>query len=159
MYFKNLDGFRSVAALAVVFQHTMNGLGDFYPGPLDVIINKLTKYGELGVQFFFVLSGFLITYLLQTEKARLGRIDLPKFYLRRVLRIWPLFFSVLIIAIVILPFLGAKSVDNWWLYPSFLSNFDRLIDSSSNAMANITWSVSIEEQFYLFWPLLFFIKN
>lgn len=159
MYFKNLDSLRTLAAFAVVFQHSMKGLGKFYSEPTATIVNKLTEYGEVGVQFFFVLSGFLITYLLNAEKLNFGRIDLPKFYLRRVLRIWPLFFTVLLISILIVPYFGAKPVENWWLYPSFLSNFDALSGAVANPMARITWSVSIEEQFYLLWPLLFFIKG
>lgn len=137
----------------------MKGMGRYIKSDWGFLIDAASEYGELAVQFFFVLSGFLVTFLLLKEQENWGRISVMKFYFRRVLRIWPLFFIVLFIAILIAPDYGAAKVENWWLYPSFLSNFDRLSLSESNLMANITWSVAIEEQFYLFWPLIFLLKK
>lgn len=126
--------------------------------------------GSTGVSVFFVLSGFLITYLLITEIERYGALDVKKFYVRRFLRIWPLYFAVIAFSFLIYPYL--KSIfwvnnplgSNFWYHVTFLSNFD-LINLKNNyvgldAMSqNITWSVSIEEQFYLIWPLIFLLPK
>ena len=117
---------------------------------------------------FFVLSGFLITYLLLSEQELTNKISLKSFYIRRVLRIWPLYFLIVFIGFVLYP--GIKSLmgmqnlsgANILYYLSFLSNFDfiHMVKNGLNTdamMQNITWSVSIEEQFYLFWPLLFVV--
>lgn len=118
------------------------------------------------MQIFFVLSGFLITFLLLKEQKTAGQIDVRKFYLRRTLRIWPLYFATVIFAFLIYPYL--KSVigihsdlcSRPWYYFTFLANFDsihiRLYCPGHDAMTQgIVWSVSIEEQFYIFWPLMF----
>lgn len=121
--------------------------------------------GDLGVSFFFVLSGFLITYLLLEEKEQTGKIDIKNFYLRRILRIWPVYFCVVGIALVLLPLLNTylppgfpmrHSTDklNPWLYLGFAGNFDYIWNGITNVVLGILWSVSIEEQFYLFWPLV-----
>lgn len=130
---------------------------------------QLLTDGGLGVSFFFVLSGFLITYLLLNEVAHIGKIHLPHFYMRRFLRIWPLYYVVLMIGFwfypevkVLLGFDSSLSNQAPW-YWVFLSNFDSIylehhgLESKSAMMVNITWSVAIEEQFYLVWPVLFML--
>jgi peptidoglycan/LPS O-acetylase OafA/YrhL len=122
--------------------------------------------GGTGVSIFFVLSGFLITYLLISEYEMNFKISIKNFYIRRVLRIWPLYFLVVAFSFLIYPFL--KSLigmnnplgSNFLYHLTFLSNFDvinieKLCYGSDAMSQNITWSVSIEEQFYLFWPLIF----
>ncbi len=128
---------------------------------LDVISD-----GGKGVSIFFVLSGFLITYLLVSEYELTSRIPLKNFYMRRVLRIWPLYFLVIAFSFGIYPFLKSligmnNPLGSRILYQlTFLSNFD-VINIAKNCYGNdamsqdIRWSVAIEEQFYLFWPLLF----
>ena len=117
--------------------------------------------GFLGVNFFFVLSGFLITYLLIEEKKLRGKINIPNFWLRRVLRIWPLYFACVLIGFVIFPL--AKSLAggvpsesaNIWYYLAFINNFDYIRTGLPDAPGlGVLWSIAIEEQFYLTWPVI-----
>jgi peptidoglycan/LPS O-acetylase OafA/YrhL len=148
VFFPNLDGLRFLAFFLVYLQH---GFGA--PGT-----------GGVGVAFFFVLSGFLITYLILTEIDRSGRLDVRAFYVRRILRIWPLYYATLAYCFVIYPLLKIMvglpptiQAGNPIWYMLFLSNFDviRLGGIEGAMSTNLTWSVAIEEQFYLTWPLLF----
>jgi peptidoglycan/LPS O-acetylase OafA/YrhL len=93
-HFLALDGLRGVAVLLVVLAH---GTQAHEHGAQEHLLPETFKFngGWLGVVVFFVLWGFLITHLLLEERARTGRISLTKFYLRRALRIWPLYFTVL----------------------------------------------------------------
>ena len=165
-FFPHLDALRFFAFFAVFLNHTFNSLGFYTADPtLKFIIKNFFYTGSLGVSFFFVLSGFLITYLLLEEKNSTGRIDIKKFYLRRILRIWPLYFFIVGLALLVFPY-ATDYVDtnfpirfatdklNPWLYVGFAGNFDYLLNGISNVIIGILWSVSIEEQFYLFWPLI-----
>jgi peptidoglycan/LPS O-acetylase OafA/YrhL len=94
IYFKGLNEIRAIAALAVLFHHVelykyRGNIFSLYNTPLNPFIKSL---GKNGVYLFFVLSGFLITYLLLTEKSVFNKIDIKKFYIRRMLRIWPLYY-------------------------------------------------------------------
>ena len=120
----------------------------------------------MGVSVFFVLSGFLITYLILNELQLTNNINIKHFYLRRALRIWPLYYAVLVFVFFIYPVLrhlaGMESSHAHTLpyYFLFLSNFDVIhIDHYFENMAwgpaTVTWSVAVEEQFYLTWPLFF----
>jgi peptidoglycan/LPS O-acetylase OafA/YrhL len=131
-------------------------------------LHLLLSGGILGVNVFFVLSGFLITYLLLQEASIKGVINVPYFYLRRVLRIWPLYFALLIFVFLIYNniyfYFGWSYIGSNPLYfVSFLSNFEVInrlkVDTVDSRILNITWSVAIEEQFYLLWPLLFTLVN
>jgi len=122
--------------------------------------------GYIGVVVFFVLSGFLITHLLLEERTRTGGISLSKFYVRRALRIWPLYFAVLSIYVFVLPLFDpgnfgsiyeADSLREYYYllaYPFFLQNY--LVNDSDVHFWGIEvfWSLSVEEHFYLLWPLL-----
>jgi peptidoglycan/LPS O-acetylase OafA/YrhL len=94
IYFENLNGLRFPCFLSVFLFHIFRVVSDsFEANPMFYFLkNDLFGNGNLGVNFFFVLSGFLITYLLIEEKILNKQISIPKFWLRRVLRIWPLFF-------------------------------------------------------------------
>ena len=161
-YFKNLDGWRFLSFLAVFFFHSFHTENEAVKSDslYIFITKKLFTNGNLGVNFFFVLSGFLITYLLLVEKQN-GKINIKYFYLRRILRIWPLFYFCVIFGFVIFPYIkefgGLVSTEtaNPIMYILFINNFDfinaGLPDSS---VLGVLWSIAVEEQFYLVWPLL-----
>src|SRR5690606_24795997 len=99
IYLPGLNGIRAIAAFAVVISHTNGRLGEFG-------LSKL-PYWDLagfGVTIFFTLSGFLITYLLLKERAKTGTIKVRKFYVRRLLRIWPLYYFYLFLILAIVGF-------------------------------------------------------
>ena len=165
LYFENLDGLRFFCFLSVFFFHSF--ITD------DPAITRAPSYhfirvsllgnGFLGVNFFFVLSGFLITYLLIKEKLANNFINIRNFWMRRVLRIWPLYFVCVFYGFVIFPFtkIFAGGVPNEtanpWLYLSFFSNFDSIYHGLPDALGlSVLWSVAVEEQFYLTWPLILF---
>jgi peptidoglycan/LPS O-acetylase OafA/YrhL len=113
-----------------------------------------------------VLSGFLITYLLLKEKTENNSIGIGKFYLRRALRIWPLYYLIFILGFFILPYLDVFSVpgqdvffhQNFWgnlmLYAVFMPNLAFSIYTTAVPNIGQSWSIGVEEQFYLLWPLL-----
>lgn len=166
VFFPNLDGLRFFAFFAVFIHHAVNCLGfenqnKYY----DFFRTNFLQNGDLGVSFFFALSGFLITYLLLKEKEASGKISIKNFYVRRILRIWPVYFLVVGLCLLVFPLLNnhipqqfpigvSTSTLNPWLYLTFLGNFDYLHNGISNVLIGVLWSVSVEEQFYLFWPLL-----
>jgi len=122
-------------------------------------LQSLFRNGWMGVDLFFVLSGFLITGILLDTKHSAGYFK--NFYARRCLRIWPLYYSVLLFMFVVIPFLrpsvGSTIIARsspWWAYPLFLQNF--LLQHSTNAAGplGVTWSVAIEEQFYMVWAVV-----
>jgi len=168
VYFPNLNGLRFIAAFMVIIHHLEQMLSIFgYDNYWD---NKIIKsIGGLGVELFFVLSGFLITYLLLTEEGRTKKISIRSFYIRRILRIWPLYYFIVILAFFILPYMPLWNIpkysvsfklNSFVLYILFLPNifynsYGIIIPYVSQA-----WSVGVEEQFYLIWPLLMkFFKN
>lgn len=168
-YFRNLDSIRTVAALMVFLCHAGPNVYRFLPEDWQILFNFASN-GFAGVSIFFVLSGFLITYLLLTEHQENGKISLKGFYLRRVKRIFPLYFAVLIFTFGIYPlvkrFAGMESPNgpDVWHHIFFLSNFDVirvLSDCPGNdtMSQNVTWSISVEEQFYLVWPLIFLLNK
>jgi peptidoglycan/LPS O-acetylase OafA/YrhL len=144
-YRPELDALRGISILLVFLHHL------YFP---------LMPGGFLGVDVFFVLSGFLITCLLVEEWDRKSSISLKDFYIRRVLRLMPaLLFLILIIAGFALIFLDKnRAIETYqgiWLTLSYASNWLYALRyfSASNPLG-ITWSLAIEEQFYLTWPLL-----
>ncbi|MCG9911814.1 MAG: acyltransferase [Flavobacteriales bacterium] len=158
LYFKRLDGLRFFAFFLVFWQHSYaHSLAHITDhAGLNAFFKKLTFVGGEGVHIFFVLSGFLITYLLIKEENSKGKINLSFFYMRRILRIWPLYYLIVISGIFILPnlFSTFKFEGNIPMNLFFLNNFAMKTGSPN---VGIAWSVAIEEQFYLFWPLLFML--
>ncbi|MEP1094610.1 MAG: acyltransferase [Cyclobacteriaceae bacterium] len=164
-YFENLDGLRAIAALAVMLYH----ITSYLPFPDTRLGSYLKCYlgfngsgGYLGVVFFFVLSGFLITYLLLEERENSGRINLGAFYMRRLLRIWPLYYLSLLVGFYFYPLFDHTHVEtaNLYYYLLFAANFDHVWNGTATlGILGVQWSVAVEEQFYLLWPLLFLIKR
>src|ERR1700741_4392574 len=148
-----LDAIRGIAILVVVV-HNLHGL-DFPP------LSLVTNYGWMGVDLFFVLSGFLITGILLDTK--LSEHYFRNFYARRGLRIWPLYYAVLLFMFVVVPLLRPQDTAElfqrsspWWSYPLFLQNF--LVNAPALAVGplGVSWSLAVEELFYLVWP--FFVR-
>lgn len=187
-YFKGLDSLRFFAALAVFFTHVelikkFTGFGTHWIDPEERItkftvfqsviskeidpLSPLIAYSSaLGVVFFFVLSGFLITYLLLKEKESNKTVQIGKFYLRRAFRIWPLYYLIFILGFFVLPNLELFAVpgqdvffnQNFWgnllLYAFFMPNLAFSIYTTAVPNIGQSWSIGVEEQFYLLWPLL-----
>lgn len=160
-FFEGLNALRFFAALLVVMHHTetirnKNGLSNLeWLGAF--------RNGGIAVTFFFVLSGFLITYLLLKENYKTGTVSVKKFYIKRTLRIWPLYFLLVIIGTLILPEVFSLLKINYvmpytfgqvWYY--FLFFFPGLVTFYyGNHFLEPLWSIGIEEVFYLMWAPLF----
>ena len=170
VYFPNLNGVRFIAAFSVLIHHTeqikyLMGLDNVYG---NSIVKNL---GKLGVGLFFVLSGFLITYLLLSEKNRRGDISAKDFYVRRVLRIWPLYFIIIILGFFVFPtipifnhplrnqyYFDADFFKRLPFFLLFLPNIG-FVFFRSPYLCSQTWSVGVEEQFYAIWPWIIKSKN
>jgi len=163
-HFKNLDGLRFLAAFSVFIFHFVRELKEFVPDfsktKLFEILSVFTENGILGVNFFFVLSGFLITYLILFEIKNKGSFNYKNFLIRRALRIWPLYYLIVLLGFFIFPLLFNDYHTNHHLinYIFFLANFDEIYYGANDGVNFLTspWSVAVEEQFYLFWGILFF---
>jgi peptidoglycan/LPS O-acetylase OafA/YrhL len=146
-----LDALRGIAVLLVLLHNT-----DKYP---SLHLHLVSDNGWMGVDLFFVLSGFLITGILLDTKQLEGYFK--NFYARRCLRIWPLYYSVLFFMFVVVPILRPEAhtifearSSPWWGYPVFLQNFLVPIPTMAAGALGVTWSLAVEEQFYLVWPLV-----
>lgn len=163
LHFTGLNGLRAIAALAVLFSHTTLGLTEFglnasYLGR-DADGNPTTTLlAGFGVSIFFALSGFLITFLLLTEKDK-AAINIKHFYLRRILRIFPLYYFYLTVCILALV-LFKEPFNNQYLifYLLPFANVPFFL-SCGLPLVSHYWSLAVEEQFYLFWPWLVKIKK
>ncbi len=166
IYFPNLNGLRFIAAFLVIIHHIEQLKAIFKIENYAGVIPFIGVIGKLGVVLFFVLSGFLITYLLLAEEHSFKRISIKNFYIRRILRIWPLYFLIIVLAFFVLPYIdlftlpgyGKEVVySNLWLklflYAIFFPN---LVLSLLGVVpyASHTWSIGTEEQFYLVWPII-----
>jgi peptidoglycan/LPS O-acetylase OafA/YrhL len=165
-YLSGLNTFRFFAAFLVIISHGHKSLVKLQVTNNDKI--SIFNKGADGVEFFFVLSGFLITYLLILEIKKTSTISIKAFYLRRVFRIWPLYFIIVILGILLLvilfPLLYHKpyfefSIWKWIiLFICFLPNLATQLYPMG--MLHPLWSIGVEEQFYLFWaPLVKKFKN
>lgn len=165
IYFPNLNGLRFIAAFLIVLHHA----------ELMKFSAKLPSYwerfpffevvGKQAVILFFVLSGFLITYLLLAEEHYFKRISVRNFYVRRILRIWPLYFLTIALAYFVLPNIPAMVIPGYekpvlyhqlglklLLYVFFLANLV-LAKFGIEPYISQAWSIGTEEQFYLAWPV------
>ncbi|WP_040949160.1 acyltransferase family protein [Gorillibacterium massiliense] len=148
-YMTGLDGLRAIAVLAVIAYH------------LNL---KWAPGGLLGVGIFFTLSGYLITDLMIAEKQDTGRIDLKQFWFRRARRLLPAMFVMLAVVCVVVALTGIRQpslhgdawaaagyISNWWLIFHKVSYFESF--GPPSPLGHL-WSLAVEEQFYLLWPLL-----
>lgn len=144
-HFGSLDGIRCIAILVVLWHHSAISS--------NISLGGISERGFLGVDLFFVLSGFLIVTLLLREKSRRGEIALGKFYMRRTLRIFPPYYALLALLVVVylaIPNLNTAAgfFNCLPYYVTYTSNWS-LLQAANLA---IIWSLATEEQFYLVWP-------
>jgi peptidoglycan/LPS O-acetylase OafA/YrhL len=161
LYFRHFNTIRFVAALMVFYSHMQQGYYEYICKSNDSINHDIT--GRNGVLLFFVLSGFLITSILLNEKNKTQKINLKNFYFKRVLRIWPLYFLIIIFAFWIAPavdffYIADFQLENRFytkllIYSFFLNNLASFLGTIPYAWH--LWSIATEEQFYLIWPLIF----
>jgi len=162
IHFPGLNALRFYAALAVVYSHVVQNVS-----PMPVIAEIMGPFlidGHSAVNLFFVLSGFLITYLLLRESIEHGDVAVGKFYVRRILRIWPLYYLVIIIGLVVFPLIFGPNYTFSVFYaeypsmPVTIATKLALVFFLLPNLAGITapmvhiWSIGVEEQFYLVWP-------
>ncbi|MEI7803501.1 MAG: acyltransferase, partial [Bacteroidota bacterium] len=169
IFFPNLDSLRFAAFFAVFLSHVLLiHFPDSAYFSFASFIRNHAKTGVLGVNFFFVLSGFLITYLLLKERNENGDFNIPKFYVRRIFRIWPLYFAIVLFSFVVVPLLMPLLHKVFFeqspaiFYFTFTVNFAFIIGYFPySSLLVALWSISVEEQFYFFWPWLlkFFKRN
>lgn len=162
-YFENLDGLRFFCFLFVFLHHSFHTESSSILNTDLYIFVKKTLFvnGNLGVNFFFVLSGFLITYLLIKEKQVHSKINIQNFWVRRILRIWPLYYFCLFFGFIVFPFIkklmGVPSNETATIfsYLTFTNNFEFIEKGLPDAsMLGVLWSIAIEEQFYFVWPII-----
>jgi peptidoglycan/LPS O-acetylase OafA/YrhL len=157
-----LDGLRGIAVLLVMGYH-FSYAGSFSPSPIDLAYARLSGVGWVGVDLFFVLSGFLITGILYDSRGREGYF--PNFYTRRVLRIFPLYYAFVLLVVPAAALVGAPDPahslgrlgDHLGWYLGYGVNF--MLTFHGGWKADILgtshlWSLAVEEQFYLLWPPL-----
>lgn len=139
-YIKQLDGLRAFAVISVMLFHL--GIPFF-------------SAGWLGVPLFFVLSGFLITGILINNKNKPHRFK--NFYIRRSLRIFPLYYFYILVVFLFCTYLGVQDPNPWWWYLTYTQNYFYSINNFhyvSGQELGHTWSLAVEEQFYLLWPFV-----
>ena len=149
----SLDGWRALSIIMVVAAHTKHTFD--FPEKLDVYFKWLFD-GDLGVRTFFIISGLLITWLLLNEEKAKGSISLKKFYIRRVLRIWPVYYAFLFVLLLLQLFASYHQDLSVWIGNMvFMTNYFGAKWTSGHL-----WSLAVEEQFYFIWPLLLvFVKK
>lgn len=151
-----LDGIRGLAILAVLSYHIFKRADDLTSSNMIHAITSVVRVGWAGVDIFFVLSGFLITSILL--KAKGSPNYFKNFYARRILRIFPLYYLFVPILFVLLPYLDADlSTYTRTLWPYFmlyLQNWVYAFPPEPSLFLVVTWSLAVEEQFYLLWPAL-----
>jgi peptidoglycan/LPS O-acetylase OafA/YrhL len=165
VHFHTFDSLRFISFLLVFLHHS--------PIPKDNFLHYFSNAGGIGVSFFFVLSGFLITYILLLEKVNnQNKIPLKNFFRRRILRIWPLYYAMVLFAfctpfmlsVLKLPHSDEGYQPNWFFTLTFLENYVMMYkhDFPNVSPLRVMWSLCIEEHFYIIWGLTFYfisLKN
>ncbi len=152
-HYPALDGLRGVAVLLVMLHHFVRSYEA--GGAVHTFALHLTEFMWTGVDLFFVLSGFLITGILLETRG--DRHYFRNFYARRILRIFPLYYGLLAVAFLLLPLVqfgpSAESNANLLYLLTFTSNIHFAFSGWSMHAFDVYWSLAVEEQFYLFWPV------
>ena len=158
LHLPGLNGLRAIAALAVVLSHITLDLGNF---GLNNKIFGTDDYGNptglnlagYGVTIFFTLSGFLITFLLLKEKEVTGKVNIKNFYIRRILRIWPLYYLYLLLCVITYIVYDTPYIQSLPFYVFMAANIPFFLYKAVPLLTHY-WSLGVEEQFYLFFPHL-----
>jgi len=159
-YRPELDALRFFAFLAVFACHGLPFPGGQHPHILEAtawrILQLVREAGSFGVCLFFVLSSYLITELLRREAGQTGEINLRAFYLRRILRIWPLYFTVLCLSGAVGSIAPAIHMRPGQLLANllFVGNWFIVANPTATIPLAWLWSISVEEQFYIVWPAI-----
>ena len=161
-YHPELDVLRFAAFLAVFMHHALPRDERLYVngGLSETATHWLLtakEAGAFGLDLFFALSSYLITELLLREFAERGTFSVSAFYVRRALRIWPLYFTFLALTVFVIPtLLPADSFGSIYIisFALFVGNWVCAVQGLPYSVANPLWSISVEEQFYIGWPLL-----
>jgi peptidoglycan/LPS O-acetylase OafA/YrhL len=160
-YRPELDALRFFAFFGVFICHTLPAEQGYYsahhfPHWAGELLQATSKAGAYGVDLFFLLSSYLITELLLREKDATGRLDVLAFYKRRILRIWPLYFTFIGMAwaLTLVDKTQQLSVSYIAAFLLLAGNWISVFQGNPHSVVAPLWSVSIEEQFYLLWPLL-----
>jgi peptidoglycan/LPS O-acetylase OafA/YrhL len=173
VYFPGMNGIRFIAAFSVIFHHieqTKFWINDPAKNNYPNVWGSMfcDNIGHKGRIIFFVLSGFLITYLFLAEIKKTGTLDLRKFHTRRTLRVWPIYFLTVLFAFLLLPrftdihYYNGESFNDqlyngYWVKFCFvllmMANFARFLFDPVLGATQL-WSIAVQEQFYLFWPFL-----
>jgi peptidoglycan/LPS O-acetylase OafA/YrhL len=150
----SFHGWRAVAILLVLGSHSLFTQG--FPSVVGNLVSR-TFNGVLGVRFFFTISGFLITWLMVREESEAGSLSLKNFYIRRVLRILPVYLACLIAtAFIQLAGISTQPSFIWIQLLTFTRNFYQTGHLDHLISAHF-WSLSVEEQFYFAWPPVFLL--
>lgn len=142
-HINGIDGLRAVAVLSVLLSHWVPGYVYLY------------NWGTAGVYLFFFISGYVITKGLLSEEKKKGKINVGNFYGRRALRIWPIYFLSILFITFVWP---AQEVHGIWWHVLFLSNILFSLDGALHFPVHY-WTLSVEQQFYLLWPLAFTLSG
>jgi len=166
LYFPQFDIIRFFAAFMIVIYHSYIAWRGWFgvPGiistgdyatltPFGFHVDRFIKNMPLGVDIFFFISGYLLTYLLIMEKERYGKVNIPKFYIRRGLRIWPLYFFLIALAPFIVNWLGDPQPE-YWRTILLINNFQTITTQAWEYPFAHFWSICIEEHFYILWPII-----
>lgn len=169
-HFHSFDAFRFFAFLKVFLLHAPLVYAATTPEWMYWVNEHIRYGGGIGVSFFFVLSGFLITYILTVDKINDGNISPKKFFIRRAFRIWPLFYLMVIIALTIPPDFaqhigfhmnGGGYEPDWRFSLTFTENIHMIIQDNvpKTTPLSVFWSLCIEEHFYILWMIVFFFMK
>lgn len=165
-HFSGLDGLRFISISFVVLHHLFTFKTNF--GLTSIDLPVLGTIGYYGIQFFFAGSGFLITFLLLTEYGKYNKISLKSFYTRRILRIWPAYYLLILLALVIalkIPFFNIPGLTDAYLQGNYQKGnllyflfLPHIVPFSFPTAPYVhqTYTIGIEEQFYFIWGMIFF---